>query len=205
MHLSYQPICKSLFAKNQSNHSLLLKCLSDGCSAMATKLANYAEDQLLGGKYWEPDADLEKVLSQVESNNDLCESIFGLNDYLSIAVPNMDQLTRLSMVRVKKNNSIEWLNSLPQVQQEEIIKLSMKAKSEVVEQYKEDQDDVAEKRQEYMIKQHQEKEMARQRVEKEREDLLKVRSLSSICELDNAIAAINDYVNLTKAQKNLRH
>ena len=172
---------------------------------MATKLANYAEDQLLGGKYWEPDADLEKVLSQVESNNDLCESIFGLNDYLSIAVPNMDQLTRLSMVRVKKNNSIEWLNSLPQVQQEEIIKLSMKAKSEVVEQYKEDQDDVAEKRQEYMIKQHQEKEMARQRVEKEREDLLKVRSLSSICELDNAIAAINDYVNLTKAQKNLRH
>ena len=63
----------------------------------------------------------------------------------------MDQLTRSSMVQVKKNNSIEWLNSLPQVQQEEIIKLSMKTKSEVVKQYKEDQDDVAEKRQEYII------------------------------------------------------
>jgi len=55
------------------------------------------------------------------------------------------------MVQVKKNNSIEWLNSLPQVQQEEIIRLSMKTKSEVVKQYKEDQDDVAEKRQEYII------------------------------------------------------
>ena len=42
---------------------------------MASKLANYAKDQLPGGKYWESNPDLEKILSQLEPNNDLCESI----------------------------------------------------------------------------------------------------------------------------------
>jgi len=177
-----------------------LTCLSNGCSKKS-KLANYAKDQLPGGKYWEPDADLEKVLSQLEPNNDLCESILGLNDYLSTAMPNMDQLTRSSMVQIKKNNSIEWLDSLPKVQQEEIIELSMKNKSEVIKQYKEHQKSVAQQRQKYMLKQHQEKEKSRQRMKREREDFLKVQLLSSVYEFNNVIAVINDDENLTKAQK----
>jgi len=56
-------------------------------------------------------------------------------------MPNMDQLTRSSMVQVKKTNSIKWLDKLPKVQQEE-----MKSKSEVIKQYKEDQEGVAQKR-----------------------------------------------------------
>jgi len=55
-----------------------------------------------------------------------------------------------------------------------------------------------------MVKQHQEKEKSRKRVEREREDLLKVQLLSSISEFDNVIAAINDDVNFTKAQKKSR-
>ena len=33
----------------------------------------------------EPDADVEQILKSLKPNSDVCESILGLNDYLSMA------------------------------------------------------------------------------------------------------------------------
>ena len=73
--------------------------LSHGCKSMANKLITYAKDQLPDGRYWDPEPETKEILSQLEPNNDLCESILGLNDYLFTTIPNMDQLTRSNMVQ----------------------------------------------------------------------------------------------------------
>lgn len=76
---------------------------------METKLCQYAKDCLPGGLYWNPDPHIREVITGLKPTNDVCESLLGLNDYLSHAIPNMDQLTRLNTIQVKKNKTIEWL------------------------------------------------------------------------------------------------
>ena len=49
---------------------------------MKKKLLSYAQNQLPGGKYWDPDENVKAILKSLKPNNDICESILGLNDYL---------------------------------------------------------------------------------------------------------------------------
>ena len=93
---------------------------------MKEKLLTYAANQLPGSKYWKPEPEVETVLCQLRPNNDLCESILGLNDYLVTALPNMAQQTRSNLVELKKNKTISWLESLPPKQQEHINRLAVK-------------------------------------------------------------------------------
>ena len=51
---------------------------------MDAKLSSYAQNQLPGGKYWEPESDIASVLESLKPNNNVCESILGLNDYYFI-------------------------------------------------------------------------------------------------------------------------
>ena len=60
---------------------------------MKEKFLSYAQTQLPGGKYWEPDQSVKTILKSLKPNNDVCESILGLNDYLSTAIPNMHQMS----------------------------------------------------------------------------------------------------------------
>ena len=69
---------------------------------MKEKLCTYARNQLPGGKYWDPDVSIRKVLVELKPSNDLCESILGLNDYLTTSIPNLHQLGRSYLVQVKK-------------------------------------------------------------------------------------------------------
>ena len=39
-------------------------------------------------QYWDPEPETKEILRKLEPNNDLCESILGLNDYLFTAIPN---------------------------------------------------------------------------------------------------------------------
>jgi len=57
---------------------------------MNAKLSSYAENQLPGGKYWNPESDVLDILKSLKPNNDLCESILGLNDHYSVAKPAPD-------------------------------------------------------------------------------------------------------------------
>ena len=51
---------------------------------MREKLCTYAQDQLPGGKYWDPsEANIRHILRELKPSNNLCESILGLNDYLT--------------------------------------------------------------------------------------------------------------------------
>ena len=74
---------------------------------MKEKLCKYAHSLLPGGKYWEPDLNTKAVLLQLKPSNDLRESILGLNDYLTTAIPNLNQLSRSNLIQVKKNKTMQ--------------------------------------------------------------------------------------------------
>ena len=102
LHNHYEPIEQQIFTSEESDSSLLYPLLVTGAKAMKEKLSKYAHSMLPGGKYWEPDPDTKAVLQQLRPSNDLCESILGLNDYLSTAIPNLHQLSRSNLIEVKK-------------------------------------------------------------------------------------------------------
>jgi hypothetical protein len=97
-------IWDQLFIQRNFDEILLPK-ISAGATFMKTKLISYASSQLPGGEYWEPDPNIITILSTIKPTNDICESILGLNDYLCIAILNLDQATRSTLVSVKKNKT----------------------------------------------------------------------------------------------------
>lgn len=105
LHSQYQHVEERIFMEEASDCSLLHPLLATGGSAMRKKLCKYAQSLLPGGRYWEPDPAIEAVLRLVKPNNDLCESILGLNDYLSTAIPNLQQLSRSNLIQVKKKDN----------------------------------------------------------------------------------------------------
>ena len=70
--------------------------------------------QILGAR-----ANIKDILQSLKPNNDICESILGLND-LSSALPNMHQMTKSNLVQSKRNKTVRWLDSLSREQQHEV-------------------------------------------------------------------------------------
>ena len=112
-HRTCKILQERLFQKDDLD-IIVLPVLARGSHAMRNKLLTYAESQLPGGKYWNPDPHTEAVLRQLKLNNDLCESMLGLNDYLVTALPNMQQLTRSNLIEVKRNKTMKWYAGLSQ-------------------------------------------------------------------------------------------
>ena len=96
-----------------SDSSILYPLLASGAARMKDKLCAYAEKQLPGGEYWQPkSAAVKKILTKIRPSNDLCESILGLNDYLTTAIPNLAQVARSNLVEIKKNHTIDTASFL---------------------------------------------------------------------------------------------
>lgn len=100
--LHSQAVYEKLFDNIEVDCDYLTELLSKGASKMKEKLSSYAEDQLPGGCYWEPEQEVQDVLRELKPSNDVCESILGLNDYLTTAIPNLHQMARSNLVQVKK-------------------------------------------------------------------------------------------------------
>jgi len=100
--------------------------LKAGASATMEKLNSYAVNQLPGGLYWEAQAEVGQVLSLLKPSNDICESVLGLNNYLTTALPNLDQVSRSNLIQIKKNKTLDWLDQLPSEKQDSIVNLAVK-------------------------------------------------------------------------------
>ena len=116
----------TLFADVKVDASYLHSLLVKGATTMKEKLCSYAADQLPGGRYWNPDKQVKDVLCQLQPSNDICESILGLNDYLTTALPNLHQMSRSNLVQLKKNKTMMWLSQLPSEMQTAVIDMAVK-------------------------------------------------------------------------------
>uniref|UniRef100_A0A1X7UAG3 Uncharacterized protein n=1 Tax=Amphimedon queenslandica TaxID=400682 RepID=A0A1X7UAG3_AMPQE len=101
---------------------------------MKKKLCHYARSNLPGGIYCEPsDPQVQNVLSEVRPSNDFCESILGLNDHLATSLPILHQVARSTLVEVKNNKTVNYMDELPYDQQLTVIDMAVR-KSEAVNQ-----------------------------------------------------------------------
>ena len=108
LHNTYDLVEKTVFSEDDDN-TQLYSLLASGATSMKDKLMSYAQNQLPGGKYWKPEPDVEAILKSLRPNNDVCESILGLNDYLSTALPNLHQMSKSNLVQAKKKRQYNGL------------------------------------------------------------------------------------------------
>ena len=83
--------------KSTADDDVTLPRIRAAAEHMTTKLADYKEDQL----YWDPPKEQKEILSQLLPNNDICESILGLNDWLSSQIQNVNQTTKSTLVEIR--------------------------------------------------------------------------------------------------------
>ncbi len=180
-----------LFHSNEWDASVLYPTLQAGATKMKEKLKNYAKNQLPGGIYWEPEPAVEEVLKRLRPNNDICESILGLNDYLTSALPNMHQQTRSNLVEVKKNCTMAWYDGLTSKNRDTITKLAVKRRKQVVEEYKEDDKKRSEKRQETMKQSYRKRQAFKAKELRQKEVLSQQHLIATVNELLEVLEEID--------------
>lgn len=181
----------ALFKEVEIDTSYLCTLLVKGATSMKEKLCSYAADQLPGGRYWNPEKEVKDVLCQLQPSNDVCESILGLNDYLTTALPNLHQMSRSNLVHLKKNKTIKWLSELPGEKQASVIDMAVKNRREVRQAYVEEQSARAEHRKEKMIKEHTKREANKKKLYEEKQKLCQLHLITHSQELEEEMLKID--------------
>ena len=184
LHASYEAVEEKIFSEDETDKCLLYPLLGSGATSMKEKLSSYAQTQLPGGKYWEPDQDVKAILKSLKPNNDICESILGLNDYLSTALPNMHQMTKSNLVQVKKTRQYNGLIHCPVSNK---VELARKCRVQVGKACKEAEFERSKLRQEKMIGEKCQRDALVKRAAKEKERLSKLHLITSADELKTTL------------------
>ena len=179
-HLKSPIVYSALFEDVKVDASYLQSLLVKGATTMQEKLCSYAADQLPGGRYWKQ---IQDVLSQLQPSNDVCESILGLNDYLTTAVPNLHQMSHLNLVQLKKNKTMKWLSHLPSEKQTAVIDMAVKQRRQVKQTYNEEQTARAKHRKQAMIKDHAKREAMKKWLYEEKQKLSQLHLITTSQEL----------------------
>ena len=212
-HPKYQPIEKRLF-QSDSFDDMLFPLLASGAEAMTKKLYTYAKNQLPGGLYWNPEEEVKEILKKLPPTNDLYESLLGLNDHLTTSIPNLCQLTRSNLIESKKNKTMQWLGELVQQERDQIVGLAIKSRMKVKD-YREEQEQIKSHRSKKLLEQKQRKDALKRRAQEEVNKLGKLHLITSVTELQEALASIdesessaakkrNEKISLLKDQINIR-
>lgn len=193
LHTKVMPVHKKVFDVKDDDLSILYPMLAAGATKMKEKLCMYAQQQLPGGKYWSPDNPIIKEhLSKLTPSNDLCESILGLNDYLTSKIPNLNQRSISNLVEVKKNHSIMWLNSLDDTKQTKLINLATDLRQSVGKDYIRHTQQVAQERQQRMAKAHAKQQAMKIKMQKQKDHLEKQHLVTSAKELQDLMNKIEE-------------
>ena len=123
----------------------MLPRIAAAAKAMKEKLTDYKQDQLPGGKYWDPDDNTKKILKSLKPHNDVCESLLGLNDWLTTcsSLVNAKQHTKSVLIETKRNKTMQWLDS---VDKDKIIDLAVSERHAVQKRNRKQQEEVERKR-----------------------------------------------------------
>ena len=205
LHQKSMAIYGRLFQTDKDETSILYPLLTAGAAKMKGKLCAYAANQLPGGIYWNvEDPVVKKELTKLMPSNDLCESILGLNDYLTTAIPNLNQMSCSNLVEIKKNHMIQWLDDLPSEEQHDIIKLAVESRQQVQKEFKRKQIKIATERQERMAQAHLQREAIKKKTELQRSELSKLHLITTSEELYQLIGDIDATENTASKKRALK-
>ena len=189
-----------IFQQDEWDDTLLYPLIA---LAMKEKLCTYARTQLPGGRYWEPEQPIEAILKELRPSNDLCESILGLNDYLTTAIPNLHQQAKSNLIQVKKNKTMQCLHELSDDQRKTIIELAVKRRVEVERLYKEAEAQRSKQRREKLIDQNRHREASQAALKREKERLSSLHLITSMDELKKKLSEIDNEANSKKKKLSL--
>jgi len=162
---------------------ILYPMLVAGATKMKEKLCTYAQNQLPRGRYLHPSTIIKQQLSMLKPSNDSCKSILGLSDYLTTKIPNLNQQSISNLVEIKKNHSIMWLNSLDSEESIKLIKLATDFRQPVGREYSTHTQQVAQERQQRMVKVYEKQEAMKLKMQMESDRLAKEHLISTAKEL----------------------
>ena len=160
-HKNVKAVYSKLFTESGNESSIFFPMIVKGVASMREKLLSYAEKHLPGVEYWNPEPAVREVLMHLEPSNDFCESMLGLNDYLTTAIPNLAQESRSNLVAVKKNHTMKWLNSLSEVQQEKVLNLAEQERPKMKAEQRQSKRDLEEQRRRRLQTAHEKREALR--------------------------------------------
>ena len=200
--LKSQAVYEKLFDSIAVDCDFLTELLIKGASKMKKKLSSYAQDQLPGGCYWEPDQQVQDILRELKPSNDICESILGLNDYLTTAIPNLYQMARSNLVQVKKNKTLKWLSNLPEDEQSAIVDLAVKQRRFVSKECRDEEKMRSQQRQQKMLAENAKRVALEKKLCQEKEKLSQSHLVTSSDELKEELHAIDKETISTTKKKN---
>ena len=199
LHTSCEVIERKIFTE-PSDKTIVYSLLVAGASAMREKLSTYARNQLPDGIYWDPEPEIKAILKTLKPNNDVCESILGLNDYLMTAIPNMHQMSRSNLIQTKKNKTIQWLDQLPGDKRSDIVTLARKRRVEVAKSSREAELERNKIRQEKIMREKCRRDALKERAIREKERLSNLNLVTSCEDLKSILSDIEEE-NITSAKK----
>ena len=188
--LSSSSVYNNLFELSISSIDTIRPLLVAGAEKMRDKLNSYAHKQLPGGCYWDPEPEVKEVLCQLKPSNDICESVLGLNDYLTTAIPNLHQISCSNLVEVKRNKTLKWLSDIPQEDQHKVIDIAIKQRKQVLKDSKQREKELAKERRDKMLRDHCKRKAVQKKLNEEKEELLESHLMTSSKELTQAIKQI---------------
>ena len=191
-HKNADAMYSKLFKETGNESSILLPMIVKGAVSMREKLLSYAEKHLPGGVYWTPEPAVRKVLMQLEPSNDFCESMLGLNDYLTTAIPNLSQASRSNLVQIKKNQTMKWLDGLSGVQQEAVVNLAEQQRPKVYAEQKWSKRELEEQRKRRLHTAHEKREALQRKAQKQCDELSEHHLITSSHELRQTMIEIED-------------
>lgn len=189
-----------LFHNGEVEMTYLCTLIVKGATAMKEKLCSYAADQLPGGRYWDPDKETKDILCQLQPSNDICESVLGLNDYLTTALPNLHQMSRSNLVQLKRNKTVKWLSELSKEKQIAVIDMAVKNRRIVKQTYDEEESARAKQRRKKMINEHSKREIMKKKLYDEKQKLSQLHLITHSQELDDELLKI-DMSNISETRK----
>ena len=195
-------VYQGLFDNIETDSTDLTSLLIKGASKMREKLCSYAQKQLPGGCYWNPEQQIKDILSQLKPSNDVCESVLGLNDYLTTAIPNLNQMARSNLVQVKKNRTLKWLSNLSEQDQLAVVDLAVKKRQEVHKEYKDEEKLRSEQRKQNMVQENAKREALKKKLHEEKEKLSQLHLIITSEELKEELININNENISTSKKKN---
>ena len=114
----------SLFADTDDAEldTLTQEALEISMTSLLLILERQAQDQLPGGKYWEPSESLKQSTSNVPTTNVVSERDFAILDMLVRQKPNATTLALESLTMWLNNNTKKWMEGLDPSKKTELLK-----------------------------------------------------------------------------------
>ena len=116
-------------------------------------------------------------------------------------MPSVSQLTKRNLIEVKKNKSLEWLESVPTKKQEATIKMALRKRKEVRITEKKHIVDIQNARQSAMLRGIQNQQKKDETIAKLIKDMVQMLVITNIEQLDRIFTAIENDTQLKTTQK----